>query len=158
MSKVFIRKIKPEEIPLLKEFTYLAVYVPKGERKPDISIVELPELKLYYEDFGKKYGDICYVADIDEKIVGAVWCRVINDFGHIDNDTPSLAISLKEQYRNKGIGTKLLAEILTDLLKSDFRAVSLSVQKDNYAIKMYEDAGFENVKDNGDELIMKKRL
>lgn len=51
-----------------------------------------------------------------------------------------------------------MAEILTDLLKSDFRAVSLSVQKDNYAIKMYEDAGFENVKDNGDELIMKKRL
>ena len=98
------------------------------------------------------------MAVIDEKIVGAVWCRIINDFGHIDNDTPSLAISLKEQYRKKGIGTKLLAEILTDLLKSDFRAVSLSVQNDNYAIKMYEDAGFENVKDNGDELIMKKRL
>lgn len=39
-----------------------------------------------------------------------------------------------------------------------FPSVSLSVQKENFAVKMYKKAGFEVVKDNGGELIMIKRI
>jgi len=39
------------------------------------------------------------VAEVDGKIVGAVWVRIMNDYGHIDNETPSLAISLYKEYR-----------------------------------------------------------
>lgn len=36
----------------------------------------------------------------------------MEDYGHIDVDTPSLAISLLPEYRGQGIGTKLLSNLL----------------------------------------------
>ena len=40
------------------------------------------------------------VAQVADEIVGAVWVRIMNDYGHIDNETPSFAISLLKEYRN----------------------------------------------------------
>ena len=63
-------------------------------------------MQVYITDFGKK-EDIGLVAEIDKKIVGAVWVRIMDDYGHIDNDTPSFAISLYKDYRGFEIGTDL---------------------------------------------------
>ena len=32
--------------------------------------------------------DYCLVAEVDSALVGAVWARIIDDYGHIDDDTP----------------------------------------------------------------------
>ena len=40
--------------------------------KPLKCIIEQPELQVYIEDF-RKEDDWCFVAEIREKIVGAVW-------------------------------------------------------------------------------------
>ena len=32
----------------------------------------------------------------------------MNDYGHVDDDTPSFAISLYKEYRRNGIGTQLM--------------------------------------------------
>lgn len=153
-----IREINEGEYSLLKEFTYLAVFVPQGVKMPPETIVELPELKVYYQDFGTRSGDVCFVSVIDSEIVGAVWTRIVNDFAHIDDDTPSLAISVKKDYRGKGIGTELLKIILDKLAEKGFSQVSLSVQKENFALNMYKKSGFSVVKDNGAELVMVKKL
>ena len=154
----FIHNIRKSERTQLKKFTCLAIYLPNGVKKPDESILKRPELKLYYQDFGTKKGDLCLVAETDQKIVGAVWSMVIDDFAHLDDNTPSLAISVAEKHREKGIGTRLLAEMVTELKNERFPSVSLSVQKENFAAKMYKRAGFEVVKDNDGELIMIKRI
>ena len=158
MSNFVIRKLDISEASLLKEFTYIAIYVPHGVKMPPKSIVEQPALKIYYQDFGTEKGDICLVAETDNKIVGAVWTRIVNDFAHIDDDTPSLAIAVAIESRGKGIGTRLLNKMLAVLKDEGFLSVSLSVQKENFAVKMYKRAGFEVVKDNGEELVMLKKL
>ena len=158
MSNFVIRKLDISEASLLKEFTYLAIYVPQGVKMPPKSIVEQPALKIYYQDFGTEKGDICLVAESDNKIVGAVWTRIVNDFAHIDDNTPSLAIAVAKESRGKGIGTRLLNDLLTVLKVEGFLSVSLSVQKENYAVKMYEKAGFDVVQNNGEELVMLKKL
>lgn len=53
----------------------------------------------------------------------------MEDYGHIDKDTPSLAISLLPEYRDQGIGTKLLSNLLSLLYEKGFHQVSLSVQR-----------------------------
>ena len=51
----------------------------------------------------------------------------------------SLGIIVDELYQGKGIGTKLVSEIL----KKDYPKISLNVAKDNYsAIKLYKKFGF----------------
>ena len=62
----------------------------------------------------------------------------MNDYGHIDDNTPSFAISLYEEYRGKGIGTELMKTMLKLLKNKGYKKTSLAVQKDNYAVKMYK--------------------
>lgn len=78
----------------------------------------------------------------------------MNDYGHIDNDTPSFAISLYEAYRGKGIGTKLMKTMLELLKDKGYKKTSLSVQKNNYAVKMYKNVGFKIINENKEEYIM----
>jgi hypothetical protein len=85
-----IRKIKPTEYKVLEDFLYEAIYIPQGVQPPPRSIIEQPELQVYIEDFGKREDDICFVAEVRGKIVGAVWVRVMNDYGHIEEGVPSL--------------------------------------------------------------------
>lgn len=102
-----IREIKESEYPLLSDFLYEAIFIPDGAAKPTRSIIEQPELKMYIEGFGKK-DDRCLVADINGKVIGAVWVRIMNDYGHVDDETPSFAISLYKEYRHLRIGTALM--------------------------------------------------
>lgn len=52
------------------------------------------ELQIYVKHFGESKNDWELVAEVGGKIVGAVWVRIMNDYGHIDDETPSLATSL----------------------------------------------------------------
>lgn len=94
----------------------------------------------------------------DGKIVGAVWTRIMDDYGHIDDDTPSFAISLYKEYRGRGIGTEMMREMLVRLRQAGYVRASLAVQKANYAVRMYKKVGFEIVGENEEEYIMLCRL
>ena len=156
--KYKIRPILEKEYGILEEFLYEAVFVPLGTPSSPKSIIYQPELQVYVADFGTKENDIGLVAEIDHKIVGAVWVRVMNDYGHIDNDTPSFAISLYKEYRKLGIGTALMKEMLRILKDRGYKQSSLSVQKANYAVRMYQKTGFEIIDENEEEYIMLCRL
>ena len=149
-----IREIRKDEVELLKDFLYEAIFIPEGVTPPPRSILDQPELRVYIDDFGSRKGDHCLVADCNGKVVGAVWTRIMDDYGHVDDDTPSLAISLYEEYRGKGIGTQMMRKMLALLKKQGFKRVSLAVQKANYAVKMYERVGFQTVDENEQEYIM----
>ena len=152
-----IREIRKNEYAILFDFLYEAIFITEGMDKPPKSIIEQPELQVYIEDFGKK-DDWCLVAEVNGKIVGAVWVRIMDDYGHIDDETPSFAISLYEEYRNMGIGTALMRDMLEFLKNKGYRRTSLSVQKVNYAVRMYQKVGFEVVDENEEEYIMVYRL
>ncbi len=152
-----IREIRENEYPVLSDFLYEAIFIPKGMKKPPKSIIEQPELQVYITDFGKE-NDWCLVAEVTKKIVGAVWVRIMKDYGHIDDETPSFAISLYEEYRNLGIGTALMEAMLQLLKEKGYKQASLSVQKANDATRLYRKLGFEVLNENEEEYIMICRL
>lgn len=151
---VTIRKMQKQEYPLLDHFLYEAIFVPEGIDPPPKTIITTPELQVYVERFGELKDDLGLVAEVDGNIVGAVWVRIMNDYGHIDDETPSLAVSLYKEYRGFGIGTAMMKEILALLKAQEYKRVSLSVQKANYTAKMYLKIGFEIVRENEEEYIM----
>ena len=112
---MIIREMQRAEYHLLENFLYEAIFLPKGVEPPPKSIIYRPELQVYISEFGISEYDISLVADINGKIVGAVWVRIMNDYGHIDDNTPSLAISVYKEYCGKGIGTALMKEMLAIL-------------------------------------------
>lgn len=156
--KYTIRKMTAQEYPLLDDFLYEAIFVPEGVEPPLKSIITAPELQIYVKDFGTSKDDFSLVAEVENKIIGAVWVRIMNDYGHIDDKTPSLAISLYKKYRGQGIGSSLIKEMLSLLQAHGYKRVSLSVQKANYAAKLYQKIGFRIIKEIGDEWIMTYNL
>ena len=153
-----IRKLSIEESDLLKDFLYQAIFIPQGAEAPARDIIERPELRIFYEDFGSCPGDHCRVAEAAGQAVGAVWTRIMNDYGHVDDETPSFVISLLPDYRNKGIGTRLMRQMLSLLKEHAYRQASLAVQKANYAVRMYKEVGFEIIDENEEEFIMVCKL
>ena len=153
-----IRRMQQEEYGHLEDFLYEAVFVPEGEEPPEKSIIYQSDLQVYVKNFGELKDDYAVVAEADDKIVGAAWARIMDDYGHIDEDTPSIAISLYKEYRSQGIGAELLRSLLQVLKEAGYKQVSLSVQKANYAAKMYEKAGFKILLDKGEEYIMAAQL
>ena len=155
---MIIREMQRAEFPLLEKFLYEAIFIPNGVEPPAKSIIYRPELQVYISEFGTSQHDISLVADINGEVVGAVWVRIMNDYGHIDDKTPSFAISVYKEYRGKGIGTALMKEMLTILKKRGYEQASLSVQKANFAAKMYRKLGFQVVDENEEEFLMLKKL
>ena len=129
-----IREMHPNENPLLEDFLYQAIYQPDKTNLAPRSIIEKPELQVYIKDFGTKKDDYCFCAEVE------------------------FAISVFDEYQKMGIGTALMNKMLEHLNKLNYSKASLAVQKENYAVRMYQKVGFEIVDENEQEYIMIQRL
>lgn len=153
-----IREMRIDEYPLLDDFLYQAIYQPNTTNLAPKSIINKPELKVYIKDFGKQKDDYCFCAEVDNRVVGAVWVRNTNGYGSIDEDTVEFAISVLDKYQKMGIGTALMNRMLEHLKEMNYPKASLAVQKENYAVRMYQKVGFEIACENEQEYIMIHRL
>lgn len=150
--------MQSSEIKHLDELLYLAIFHPNDADPISREILKQPEIRIYIDNFGELKDDYCIVADLDGQIVGAVWVRILSGtpkgFGNIDDKTPEFTISLYKKYRNKGIGTKLMARMIEYLHMQTYERASLSVQKANYAVRLYQNMGFDIFKENEEDYLM----
>ena len=58
-------------------------------------------------------------------------------------DAPELAISILPEFRGYGIGSKLMKKLFKVLLENGYKQTSLSVQKNNPAVRFYQRLGYE---------------
>ena len=154
-----IREMKQSEYPLLEDFLYHAIFLPpEFEGVLPRSIIHNPDLWRTIDGFGTLKDDCCLVAEAEGRVVGAVWVRIADQYGHLDDETPSFSISLRPDWRGRGIGTALMRAMLARLNAAGYPRASLSVQKRNYAVGMYLGLGFEIVAETDEEYIMLHRL
>jgi Acetyltransferases len=158
LKNITIREIKPEEISKLEEMLYEAIYQPDRNNLIPKTVLEIPEVNAYIKDFGSKKDDYCFVADLGGDIIGAVWVRIISGtikgYGYVDDETPEFAISLFAEYRNQGLGKRLMSAMINHLRKNSHKKTSLNVKKENYAIRLYEKMGFEVISENEEDYLM----
>ena len=141
MGMIQVREIKKTEYPVLEDFLYNAIYVPEGEEWPPREIIFEPEIFVYVKDFGLD-TDCGVVAERDGTIVGAAWTRIIPAYGHIDERTPELAISVLPDERGQSVGTMLMNCLFNLLHERGYKRTSLSVQQNNPAVRFYERLGY----------------
>lgn len=157
-SGVMIREIKTDEILLLTEFLYEAIFQPDNVPRLPRTVIQEPMIWSYVDRFGTKPGDFCLVAVVNGLIIGAAWSRLGCSYGKVDEAIPELAISLYPEYRNKGIGSRLLSSLLELLRVNGYNKVSLSVDKTNYAVRMYLKYGFKIIAERDHDYLMIKQL
>lgn len=152
--KYIVREMRPQEYLLLEDFLYEAIFQRDETNLVPKSIINKQELQVYINKFGNKKDDYCLCAEVEGKVVGAVWVRNIKGYGSIDEITPEFAISLYRDFRGYGIGTEMMKMMLAYLKKVGYSKTSLAVQKDNYALKMYLNVGFEIIDESEEEYIL----
>jgi ribosomal protein S18 acetylase RimI-like enzyme len=162
MPNFEFRTISPSDEPSLWDVLYEAIYTPPGEPPPPRSVVYEPEMAHYVAGWGQR-GDLGVIA-IDShtrRPAGAAWVRLLQGdnrgYGYVDNATPELTIAVLPAYRGKGVGTQLLTELLR-MAATQYRAVSLSVWKENPARRLYERLGFVVVQEDDNTLTMRCQL
>lgn len=158
MKRYTIREIGKGESPLLKNFLYEAIHQPEGGDAVPRDIIEQPQLKIYYEDFGGE-GDLCMVAQVSGEVVGAAWSRILGGpmrgYGNIDPNTPELAISVLPPFRREGMGAALIQALAQKLKEKGYGKISLAVQETNRgAYELYRKSGFEVVARRHGQFIM----
>lgn len=162
MNNLTIREIEINEYYILKDMLYEAIYQPDESKLLPKNVIENPDIRVYIDNFGKKKHDFCLVAELEGKITGAVWIRVLADgvkgYGNIDSETPEFAISLFKEYRKRGIGALLMQEMIIYMRNKGYAQASLSVDKNNYAVKMYKRLGFEIIEEREHDYLMLLKL
>lgn len=154
-----IRELQLAEYPFLREMFYTAIHVRTGETPPPKSIIDKPALAKYIANWGRS-DDIAFVAEKDNQLVGAVWCRLLKasekGYGYINDQTPELSLAIHANFRNRGLGTQLMQNAFEALIAKGFKQVSLSVDQDNKAVSLYKRLGFELVEEAETAFTMKK--
>ncbi|MCL2674750.1 MAG: GNAT family N-acetyltransferase [Defluviitaleaceae bacterium] len=155
-----IREIMPTDYHLLEDFIYHAIHVLPGQDIPGREIIKQPDISIYVKDFDAdaRRGDCGIIAELDGKPIGMAWTRIIDGYGHIDNGTPELAVSVLPQHRGKGYGAQMMQLLFEALRARGFTQTSLAVQKTNPAAQFYTRLGYEIIGKNAEEWIMLKRL
>lgn len=148
-----VRDMREAEFTLLADFLYEAIFVPSGfvGEVPRSIIYDEPKCRTAFEGFGTRPDDRAVVATVDGQVVGACWVRTTDEYGHIDDHTPSFSISVLHPFRGHGIGTAMMLAMLGQLRDAGYARASLSVQKENPALALYERMGFRIVGDGADE-------
>ncbi len=145
LKNLVIRDLQKKEYHLLREFIYHAIFRKDPSLEIPQSIIEEAEIKNYISDFGRKH-DFGKVVEVDGKIVAVAWTRLLNGeikgYGYIDEETPEFAIAVLPEYQGKGIGTKLLRNLLQYLKALGYKQAALAVQKENPALYLYLKVGF----------------
>lgn len=98
---------------------------------------ERPELARYVDGWGRPTDlGVIAVESRNGERVGAAWLRLLTGdakgYGYVDDATPELAIAVRAAHRGRGVGGRMLAQLL-ESAGGTFGAVSLSVRADNPA-------------------------
>jgi ribosomal protein S18 acetylase RimI-like enzyme len=145
MTDLMIRKAVQKDVDFLWEMLYLSLFTAEGQEPFNRDIIKEPSISKYVDGWGRD-GDVGFIALIDGKPVGSViarlFCEDNKGYGFIDSETPELGMALIPEYRGKGIGTELLKSMLKELRCKGIVAISLSVDLNNPAIRLYERFGF----------------
>jgi GNAT superfamily N-acetyltransferase len=154
----------PAHADFLREMLYEAAYWRSADDRPPLAeALARPDLARILADWGNRPGDAAVIAvDGDGRPLGAAWYRfwtaAHHSYGYVDEATPEVGLAVVPGERGRGIGAGLLSALVNHARQQGIGRLSLSVEQDNPAVRLYERAGFRQVILNGNAWTMVVQL
>ncbi len=151
MQNYKLRVGKSDDLLFLKEMLYEAVFWDRQENRPSLEeLFANPEIAKILQNWNEREGDFSLIAvDEFDKLLGAAWYRFWtssnHSYGFVDEDTPELGIAVKLEVRRMGIGKTLMNAVMKHAGEIGIKRMSLSVDPNNHARKIYEKLGFRKI-------------
>ena len=155
---VVIRRATAEDGPFLEEALAIAADWREGTSvRPTHEVMAEPELAHYIAGWPRG-GDVGVIAEDLMRPVGGAWWRIFDDgdpgYGFVDEATPEIAIGVIDSGRERGVGTQLLIALIDEARRLEIPALSLSVEPDNPAARLYRRVGFVDMGSVGGSITM----
>ena len=159
---VEIRDLRADELPFLRDMLHAALdWKPNRWLPPKFVLLRIPQVSMFHKQWGRA-GDTALVAEDECGLLGLVWYRFFTDDEHgegfVDEDTPELAIAVVDTHRSRGIGMQLMEAIHERARADGVAQISLSVDLDNPARRLYERLGYVELEPGGEDERMVLRL
>ena len=143
---VVLRRAGPADAEHIRWALYTALaWNPERRLPARDETLQHPEALRYHRDWGRR-GDLGVIAIAGDDVVGVAYCRLFTDsdhgHGYVDDETPEVAIGVRDDARGAGLGTRLLAQLADAAAANGFRRLSLSVDRENPAVRLYERLGY----------------
>jgi ribosomal protein S18 acetylase RimI-like enzyme len=139
-----LRLARADDEPFLLTMLFYAAHAHEQPGLRPEHLLANPALARYVVGFGRA-GDLGVVAEGARGPVGAAWVRLLagddRGYGWVDDDTPELAIAVAPELVGTGVGTRMMRQLLGHA-RGRYRAISLSVRRDNPARRLYLRLGF----------------
>ncbi len=136
--------------------------VPEPGLRPPGALDE-PHIRRYVAGWGRA-GDAAVIAEevATGSGIGAAWYRLLRPpeqgYGFVDEETPEVSIAVAAGARGRGVGTALLESLAEVARSQGFAALSLSVEKDNPAHRLFARCGYAVVGELGNAWTMRRSI
>jgi ribosomal protein S18 acetylase RimI-like enzyme len=157
-----LRRASLSDLPFLEEMLFEAAFWRASHPRPAFEIgLQRPDLAKLLRGWGRR-GDTGFVAvSAASDRLGAAWYRhwskEDHSYGFVSEEIPELAIGVRPEARGRGVGGLLLRALLAEAGRQGIVQVSLSVEADNPAQRLYERMGFERIGREGNAWTMVAR-
>lgn len=163
MTALHLRAATRADLPAIRRALYLSATW-RGEQSewPEERVLDHAYFRLFWEGWGTHPTDIGVIAYIDGAPIGAAFGRRFSHdrhaHGFVDEATPEIAVGVEPEHRGRGVGTALLAELAARARQAGLPALSLSVEHDNRAQRLYRRLGYEELDRDEDAIRMRLAL
>ncbi|MEV6875789.1 GNAT family N-acetyltransferase [Amycolatopsis sp. NPDC051128] len=144
-----IREATRDDAGLLADMLVEAVnWSSEGKKQSRRRVLSAPGTAHYIAGWPRE-DDLGVVAEADGQRLGAAWLRFFPPekpgYGFVAADVPELTIGVAARWRGQGVGRALLRAVEERATSGGIRRISLSVERKNFARKLYLAAGYEVV-------------
>ena len=151
-----------EDLKFIKEMLFEACFWNPNMLRPEMEqFFKNEDICKLISNWGR-IGDRVVIVEDAQDLIGVAWYRLWTEdnhsYGFIDAHIPELGIGIRPEHRSKGIGRMLLRKLISMARDDGFRALSLSVDPNNFARILYESEGFVKVGESGTSWTCKLEL
>lgn len=161
MTGYRIREAGAQDALALTEALVEAVNWNPATALPRVQILADPVLRRYISGWQRPSDAGVLAVDDDGEAIGAAWYRLFGadrpGYGFVGPGVPELTLGVRPVWRAQGVGRALLRGLLSSAERSHTR-ISLSVQRANFARKLYTSEGFTVLAGRGGADVMVRTL
>jgi GNAT superfamily N-acetyltransferase len=144
-----VRRATAEDGPFLADMLVEAAnWAADWKKKSRRRVLSAPATAHYVAAWPRD-SDLGVIAEADGVPVGAAWIRFLPaahpGYGFVAPDVPELTIGVAGNWRGRGVGRALLRALAGQARSAGIRQISLSVERKNFAQKLYLAEGYRVV-------------
>ena len=163
LEGVTFREATPDDAVFLLDMLVAAINWDAGrEPMTHAEVMQDPGTHHYVASWARPEDAGVLAVHGGNRPIGAAWLRLFQasdpGYGFVSPEVPELSLAVTSEWRGKGVGSALLAQITHLAKQVGFNRISLSVERANFAHRFYVREGFTVVESGRDSDTMVKIL